>query len=65
MNKRFIGMVVLLLVVGFYALGTGFDFFFRFLYVLLLVSGGLAIGLAAMQLLPTWRRCLGRRALRG
>ncbi|MEE8465446.1 MAG: DUF58 domain-containing protein [Dehalococcoidia bacterium] len=39
MNRRFIGMVVLLLVVGFYALGTGFDFFFRFLYVLLLVSG--------------------------
>ena len=39
MNKRFIGMVVLLLVVSFYALGTGFDFFFRFLYVLLLVSG--------------------------
>ena len=39
MNKRFIGMVVLLLVVGFYALGTGFDFFFRFLYVLILVSG--------------------------
>jgi uncharacterized protein (DUF58 family) len=32
-------MVVLLLVVGFYALGTGFDFFFRFLYVLLLVTG--------------------------
>lgn len=31
-------MVTLLLVVGFYALGTGFDFFFRFLYVLLLVS---------------------------
>ena len=26
MNRRFIGMVVLLLVVGFYALGTGFDF---------------------------------------
>jgi uncharacterized protein (DUF58 family) len=39
MNRRFIGMVVLLLVVGFYAFGTGFDFFFRFLYVLLLVSG--------------------------
>jgi len=39
MNRRFIGMVVLLLVVGFYALGTGFDFFFRFLYVLLLVTG--------------------------
>ena len=32
-------MVVLLLVVAFYALGTGFDFFFRFLYVLLLVTG--------------------------
>ena len=39
MNSRFIGMVALLLVVGFYALGTGFDFFFRFLYVLLLVAG--------------------------
>jgi uncharacterized protein (DUF58 family) len=39
MNRRFFGMVVLLLVVGFYALGTGFDFFFRFLYVLLLVTG--------------------------
>lgn len=32
-------MVVLLLVVAFYALGTGFDFFYRFLYVLLLVTG--------------------------
>jgi len=39
MNRRFIGMVGLLLVVGFYAFGTGFDFFFRFLYVLLLVTG--------------------------
>ncbi|MCH7738167.1 MAG: DUF58 domain-containing protein, partial [Chloroflexi bacterium] len=39
MNRRFIGMVVLLVVVSFYAFGTGFDFFFRFLYVLLLVSG--------------------------
>ena len=39
MNRRFIGMVVLLLVVAFYALGTGFDFFYRFLYVLLLVTG--------------------------
>jgi uncharacterized protein (DUF58 family) len=38
MNRRFIGMVTLLLVVAFYAFGTGFDFFFRFLYVLLLVS---------------------------
>ncbi|MEE8466566.1 MAG: DUF58 domain-containing protein [Dehalococcoidia bacterium] len=39
MNRRFIGMAALLLVVAFYAFGTGFDFFFRFLYVLLLVSG--------------------------
>lgn len=31
-------MVALLVVVVFYALGTGFDFFFRFLYVLLLVT---------------------------
>ncbi len=39
MSRRFFGMVMLLLVVGFYAFGTGFDFFFRFLYVLLLVTG--------------------------
>ncbi len=39
MNRRFIGMVVLLLVVGFYALSTGLEFYFRFLYVLLLVTG--------------------------
>ena len=32
-------MVVLMVVVAFYALGTGFDFFFRFLYVLLLLTG--------------------------
>ena len=32
-------MVVLLVVVAFYALGTGFDFFYRFLYVLLLLIG--------------------------
>jgi uncharacterized protein (DUF58 family) len=32
-------MLVLMLVVTFYALGTGFDFFFRFLYVLLLLIG--------------------------
>ena len=31
--------MLLLLVVGFYAFGTGFDFFFRLLYVLLLVIG--------------------------
>ena len=39
MNRRAIGMAALLVVVAFYALGTGFDFFFRFLYVLLLISG--------------------------
>ena len=39
MNRRFFGIVLLLLVVGFYAFGTGFDFFFRLLYVLLLVIG--------------------------
>ena len=39
MNRRAIGMVVLMVVVAFYAFGTGFDFFFRFLYVLLLVTG--------------------------
>ncbi|MDA0264076.1 MAG: DUF58 domain-containing protein [Chloroflexi bacterium] len=38
MNRRTIGMFVLLLVVAFYALGTGFDFFFRFLYILLLLT---------------------------
>ena len=39
MNRRTIGILVLMLVVTFYALGTGFDFFFRFLYVLLLLIG--------------------------
>ena len=39
MNRRTIGILVLLAVVAFYALGTGFDFFFRFLYVLILVIG--------------------------
>ena len=38
MNRRLIGIVALLLVVGFYAFGTGFEFFFRFLYVLLMVT---------------------------
>ncbi len=39
MNRRTIGIVVLLAVVAFYALGTGFDFIFRFLYVLVLLLG--------------------------
>ena len=39
MSKRSIGILVLLLVVAFYALGTGFEFFYRFLYVLLLLLG--------------------------
>ena len=32
-------MLALMAVVAFYALGTGFDFFFRFLYALLLLTG--------------------------
>jgi uncharacterized protein (DUF58 family) len=39
LNKRSVGVVILLGVVTFYALGTGFDFFFRLLYALLLVLG--------------------------
>ena len=39
MSRRFIGVGALLLVVAFYAFGTGFDFFFRFFYVLSLVTG--------------------------
>ena len=39
MNRRTFGILALLVVVGFYALGTGFDFFFNFLYVLILVTG--------------------------
>ena len=39
MNRRTFGILALLVVVAFYSLGTGFDFFFRFLYVLLLVTG--------------------------
>ena len=35
MTKRTIGVLVLLAVVGFYAFATGFDFFFRLLYVIL------------------------------
>jgi uncharacterized protein (DUF58 family) len=43
LSKRTIGILVLLAVVGFYALGTGFDFFYRLLYVILAL---LVIGLA-------------------
>ena len=32
-NKRTIGLLVLFLVVVFYAIGTGFPFFYRLLYV--------------------------------
>ena len=42
MTRRTIGILVLLAVVGFYALGTGFPFFYRLLYATLLV---LLIGL--------------------
>lgn len=37
MSKRTIGILILLAVVAFYTLGTGFPFFFRFLYVISLV----------------------------
>ncbi len=37
MSKRTIGILVLLAVVTFYTLGTGFSFFYRFLYVIGLV----------------------------
>ena len=43
MNKRTIGILILLGVVLFYTLGTGFPFFYRFLYVIALV---LVLGLA-------------------
>ena len=43
MNKRTIGILVLLAIVIYYTLGTGFAFFYRFLYVILLL---LVIGLA-------------------
>ena len=42
MNRRTLGIGILVLVVGFYTFGTGFTFFFSFLYTLLLV---LALGL--------------------
>ena len=41
MNRRTLGIGILVLVVGFYTFGTGFTFFFSFLYALLLV---LALG---------------------
>ena len=43
MNKRTLGIGILLLVVGFYTFGTGFTFFFHFFYALLLL---LALGFA-------------------
>ena len=39
MSKRTIGILVLLAIVTFYTLGTGFPFFYRFLYVIALVLG--------------------------
>ena len=39
MSKRTIGILILLAVVTFYTLGTGFPFFYRFLYVIALVLG--------------------------
>ena len=39
MNRRTLGILILLAVVGFYTFGTGFSFFFRFFYALLLLLG--------------------------
>ena len=39
MSKRTIGILILLAVITFYTLGTGFPFFYRFLYVIALVLG--------------------------
>lgn len=38
MSKRFVGILLLLAVFAFYSLGTGFDFFYRLFYVLLLLA---------------------------
>lgn len=38
MSKRNIGILVLLAVITFYTFGTGFSFFFKFLYALLLLG---------------------------
>ena len=37
MSKRSIGILILLAVIGFYAFGTGFHFFYRFFYSLVLI----------------------------
>jgi len=42
LTRRTIGILILLAVVAFYAFGTGFPFFYRLLYAILLV---LLIGL--------------------
>jgi len=39
LNRRTFGILILLAVVGFYTFGTGFTFFFRFFYALLLLLG--------------------------
>ncbi len=39
MNRRTVGILILLAVVAFYTFGTGFTFFFRFFYALLLLLG--------------------------
>ena len=38
MSKRFAGILLLLAVFAFYSLGTGFDFFYRLFYVLILLA---------------------------
>lgn len=38
MSKRSVGILLLLAIVGFYAVGTGFNFFYRFFYALILLQ---------------------------
>ena len=50
MSKRSIAILVLLAVIGFYAFGTGFNFFYRFFYALiLLLSMGLVWSWLGLQ----------------
>lgn len=64
LSKRSIGILLLLLVVAFYAFGTGFEFFYRFLYVLLaLLAAGLIwawVGLRGLEIQLTRSGTRGR-----
>ncbi len=49
LTKRTAGVFVLFLVIGFYTIGTGFQFFYQFLYTLILM-GVIGIGWALLNL---------------